>query len=150
MPEMNPPALDQMLAWGTSGGNVVKVLFQAADDGMSLVWSWFGPDYPLPRHSHNADCLYYVVAGEARMGNRVIAAGAGFFVPAGAPYAYTAGRRRSDPRVPQRESIRHADHRRARPLGPDTAGRRREARIVDGGSRTDVINVRSFSIGRFP
>ena len=92
MPEMNPPALDQMMNWGLSGGNVAKVLFKdGGEDGMSLVWSWFGPDYPLPRHSHNADCLYYVVAGEARMGNRTVAAGAGFFVPAGAPYAYTAG-----------------------------------------------------------
>jgi hypothetical protein len=32
-----------------------------------------------------------VVSGEARLGNRTIGAGAGFFVPAGAPYAYSAG-----------------------------------------------------------
>jgi len=31
------------------------------------------------------------VAGEASLGNRVVKAGAGFFVPDGAPYAYTAG-----------------------------------------------------------
>jgi len=37
------------------------------------------------------DCLYYVVAGEARLGNQVVAAGDGFFVPADAPYAYSAG-----------------------------------------------------------
>jgi hypothetical protein len=58
---------------------------------MSLVWSWFGPNYALPRHSHSADCLYYVVRGEAHLGNRVVGAGGGFFVPADAPYAYTAG-----------------------------------------------------------
>jgi hypothetical protein len=92
MPVMDPPATDQMMTWALSGGNLVKVLFQqGGDDGMSLVWSWFAPDYPLPRHSHDADCLYYVVSGEARMGNRRIPAGGGFFVPAGAPYAYTAG-----------------------------------------------------------
>jgi len=91
MPSMDPPAPDQMVEWATSGGHLVKVLFQHADDGMSLVWSRFGPGYPLPRHSHSADCLYYVVSGEARMGARRITAGAGFFVPAGAPYAYTAG-----------------------------------------------------------
>jgi hypothetical protein len=90
MPEMDPPAPEQMMTWALSGSHVVKVLF-SQPDGMSLVWSWFGPGYPLPRHSHSADCLYYVVAGEARMGNRTIEAGAGFFVPADAPYAYTAG-----------------------------------------------------------
>jgi hypothetical protein len=92
MPTMDPPAPDQMMEWALSGGHVVKVLFQqGGDDGMSLVWSWFGPNYVLPRHSHSADCLYYVVSGEARLGNRTIPAGAGFFVPAGAPYAYAAG-----------------------------------------------------------
>ena len=32
-----------------------------------------------------------VIQGEARLGNRTVPAGGGFFVPAGAPYAYTAG-----------------------------------------------------------
>lgn len=92
MPTVDPPAPDQMMEWALSGGHVVKVLFrQGGDDGMSLVWSWFGPDYVLPRHSHDADCLYYVVAGEARLGNRTVPAGGGFFVPSGAPYAYAAG-----------------------------------------------------------
>jgi quercetin dioxygenase-like cupin family protein len=61
------------------------------ETGMSLVWTRFEAGYPLPRHSHSADCLYYVVAGEARLGNKVVPAGSGFFVPADAPYAYTAG-----------------------------------------------------------
>ena len=92
MPTLDPPAPDQMMEWALSGGHVVKVLFrQGGDDGMSLVWSWFGPDYVLPRHSHDADCLYYVVSGEARLGNRAVPAGGGFFVPSGAPYAYAAG-----------------------------------------------------------
>ncbi len=42
-------------------------------------------------HSHDVDCFYYVVAGEAHLGNRVVVAGDGFFVPADAPYAYSAG-----------------------------------------------------------
>lgn len=92
MPEVDPPAPDALVEWALSGGHDVRVLFrQGGDDGMSLVWSRFAPHYPLPRHSHSADCLYYVVSGEARMGNRRIGAGAGFFVPADAPYAYTAG-----------------------------------------------------------
>ena len=92
LPTMDPEAPDQLVEWALSGGHVVKTLFQhEGDEGMSLVWSWFGPNYALPRHSHSADCLYYVVAGEAHLGNRVVPAGSGFFVPADAPYAYTAG-----------------------------------------------------------
>lgn len=89
MPEVDPGVTEQFMEWGLSGGHVVKVLYREGD--MSLVWSWFGPDYVLPRHSHDADCLYFVVSGEARMGRRTIGPGAGFFVPAGAPYAYSAG-----------------------------------------------------------
>lgn len=89
MPEIDPPAPEQFMEMVQGGGNAVKVLYRDGD--MSLVWSWLGPNYTLPRHSHSADCLYFVVFGEARLGNRTIPAGAGFFVPAGAPYAYSAG-----------------------------------------------------------
>jgi len=61
------------------------------DDGMSLVRAWFGPHYVLPRHTHDGDCLYYVVAGSLQMGSQVLGAGDGFFVPSDAPYAYEAG-----------------------------------------------------------
>jgi hypothetical protein len=60
-------------------------------DGLSLIWLRFGSNYVLPRHSHSTDCLYYVVAGEVRLGNRTVGAGEGFFVPADVPYAYTVG-----------------------------------------------------------
>jgi hypothetical protein len=74
-------------------GQTVKVLYrQPADEGgFSLVYAWFKPHYILPRHSHDADCLYYVVAGTAVLGNQVLCAGDGFFVPSGAPYQYSAG-----------------------------------------------------------
>jgi hypothetical protein len=91
-PTMNPPAEDQMMEWALSSGQVVKVLYGDPEaGGMSLVWSWFAPHFPLPRHSHSADCLYFVHRGELRMGNQVVKEGEGFFVPEGAPYAYTAG-----------------------------------------------------------
>jgi hypothetical protein len=35
--------------------------------------------------------LYYVVAGEVHLGNRVVRSGEGFFAPADVPYGYTAG-----------------------------------------------------------
>ena len=89
MPELDPPALDQFMELVRGGGNAVKVLYRDGD--MSLVWSCFAPNYTLPRHSHSADCLYCLVFGEIHLGNKTITAGAGFFVPAGAPYAYAAG-----------------------------------------------------------
>ena len=65
MPTMDPPAPDELMEWATASGQVVKVLFGDPEaGGMSLVWSWFAPDFPLPRHSHSADCLYYVTKGE--------------------------------------------------------------------------------------
>jgi quercetin dioxygenase-like cupin family protein len=73
-------------------GETLRVLFRhAGEAGFSLVRVSFGPNYLLPRHSHSADCLYYVLAGEVRLGNRVVGAGDGFFVPKDHPYAYQAG-----------------------------------------------------------
>lgn len=73
-------------------GSKVKVLFKGeGTSGFSLVHAWFGPGYRLSRHSHSADCLYYVLTGEAHMGSRVISAGDGFFVKADQPYVYEAG-----------------------------------------------------------
>lgn len=89
LPAFDDEVGDQVTEWALSPGHVVRVLYRDGD--MSLVWSWFGPDYMLPRHSHDSDCLYVVIAGEAHAGSRVLTAGAGFFVPADAPYAYTAG-----------------------------------------------------------
>jgi quercetin dioxygenase-like cupin family protein len=93
-PEMDPmPPMDVLAELGArEGGYVNKVLFgDPTGGGMSLVWLWYAAHYTLPRHSHDVDCTYYVVAGEAHMGNQVVPAGDGFFVPAGAPYAYSAG-----------------------------------------------------------
>jgi hypothetical protein len=94
---MSPPDLDESIRTNLdltplAAGSKVTVLFKGdGPDGMSLVHAWFGPNYRLPRHTHSADCLYFVVAGEAVMGNRVVKAGDGFFVKADQPYAYSAG-----------------------------------------------------------
>ena len=74
------------------GGEQVLCLFrEPKDDGLSLCYAWFKSGYVLPRHSHNADCLYYVVAGEVHLGRQVLGKGDGFFVPADAPYSYVTG-----------------------------------------------------------
>ena len=76
-------------AAGASEGNIVKLLF--AMPGMSLTYAWFKSGFPLPLHSHNADCLYYIVAGTLRLGTEELGAGDGFFVGANVPYTYVPG-----------------------------------------------------------
>lgn len=58
---------------------------------MSLTRAWFKSGFPLPLHTHDSDCLYYIVAGSIRMGTTTLVAGDGFFVGSEVPYAYTAG-----------------------------------------------------------
>lgn len=59
--------------------------------GMNLSSAWFKSGYPVLLHSHDADCLYYVISGSLKTGTEEIAAGDGFLVPANTPYTYTAG-----------------------------------------------------------
>lgn len=59
--------------------------------GFSLLYLGIKPNFPLPRHSHDVDCLYYMISGSAVMGNRTLGPGDSFFVPADAPYQYDAG-----------------------------------------------------------
>jgi quercetin dioxygenase-like cupin family protein len=73
-------------------GADVRCLFREPHaGGLSLCYAWFKSGYLLPRHSHDADCVYYVIGGELRLGNQVLRKGDGFFVPSGAPYSYRAG-----------------------------------------------------------
>jgi hypothetical protein len=59
--------------------------------GFSLTYVWFKSDFPLPRHSHQMDCAYYIVGGSLQIGGDVLGKGDGFFVPANMPYTYIAG-----------------------------------------------------------
>jgi hypothetical protein len=59
--------------------------------GMSLTKVWFKSGFPLPRHSHDCACLYYILAGSVSMGNEVLEAGDGFFVGEDVPYTYKVG-----------------------------------------------------------
>jgi mannose-6-phosphate isomerase-like protein (cupin superfamily) len=82
--------INASVAAGAASGSDVKVLVRDAG-GFSLVHVWFKANYPLPRHSHSADCMYYVISGSAVMGNQTLWPGDSFFVPADAPYQYSAG-----------------------------------------------------------
>jgi hypothetical protein len=88
---------------GIDDGQTVKMLFSAP--GFSLTYAWFKSGFPLPRHSHNADCLYYIVAGSLTLGSETLGAGDGFFVPADGAYAYTPG-----PDGVEVLEFRHAQH----------------------------------------
>jgi quercetin dioxygenase-like cupin family protein len=90
------PAMDagsaRLVDAGVLDGSAVTQLFRhGGAGGFSLVHVWFKPHYHLPRHAHDADCLYYVLSGQVLMGSQVMEAGDGFYVPAGQVYGYRAG-----------------------------------------------------------
>ncbi len=78
-----------LAAAGYEEGHRLKLLFAAP--GMSLTHVWFKSGFPLPRHSHDADCLYYIIAGSLRLGTEELGPGDGFLIGADVPYAYTPG-----------------------------------------------------------
>jgi hypothetical protein len=79
----------RLIAAGINDGTVVKMLFSAP--GFSLAYVWFKANFPLARHSHNADCLYYIIAGGLKLGTEALGPGDGFLLPAGTPYTYAVG-----------------------------------------------------------
>lgn len=84
--------IEEMMACvdaGLQDGAKSHVIF--AGFGLSLVRVWFKKNFPLPLHSHDADCVYYITNGGLRLGTEDLGAGDGFFVPAGVPYTYTPG-----------------------------------------------------------
>lgn len=93
-PSPPPPAeraaFGSILSEGRERGTAVRVLSKAPS-GLSLVYAWFKSFYPLPPHSHDADCMYYVVSGELTMGTQTLRAGDGLYVPANMFYSFTAG-----------------------------------------------------------
>lgn len=85
-------ALSQLGAVNVGVGEKTRLLFkEPGDDGMSLLYVWFKSGYVLPFHSHSTDCLYYILAGELRMGSHVLHQGDGIFIPGGHAYGYEAG-----------------------------------------------------------
>ena len=144
MPAMN----DEQVAAGapeiymdSAPGTDVRVAVRQTPEegGFSILHVWFKADYPVPRHTHDADCLYYIVSGSAILGSQTLRPGDGFFIPAGAPYGYDAGpegvelleiRHNAwqfdirDPRVERRQVGSHGRHHRQPPRGMD--GRLRE------------------------
>lgn len=59
--------------------------------GFTLTRAWFKNGFPIPLHSHEADCLYYIAAGDIKLGTETLVPGDGFFVPGGSPYTFVPG-----------------------------------------------------------
>jgi hypothetical protein len=74
---------------GMEEGSTVKLLYSRP--GMSLTYCWFKSGFPLPLHSHSADCLYFIVAGSLKIGTEELGPGDGFFLGSDVPYAYVPG-----------------------------------------------------------
>lgn len=79
----------KIVAAGYTEGDEVKILTDMP--GFSLAYAWLKQDYPLTLHSHDSDCLYYVIAGSLRLGTTDLGPRDSFFVPAGVPYTYRPG-----------------------------------------------------------
>ena len=70
------------------------LVHQGKDEGgMSIVYLFFKPNFPLFLHKHDVDSLYVVISGSAVgfMGEETLLPGDCFSVPKGTPYYYTAG-----------------------------------------------------------
>jgi mannose-6-phosphate isomerase-like protein (cupin superfamily) len=74
---------------GYTEGDVTKVLVQMP--GFSLTHTWMKKNYPLSLHSHDSDCMYYIVAGTTRVGTEDLGPRDCFFVPANVPYTHKPG-----------------------------------------------------------
>ena len=82
-------AVTKLMQAGIDNGANNELLFSGG--GMSLAKVWFKSGYPLPRHSHDCACLYYITAGSLRLGKEDLGPGDGFFVGMDVPYTYIAG-----------------------------------------------------------
>jgi hypothetical protein len=81
--------MKKLMEAGYHHGDEVKVLVDIP--GFSLTHVWFKAEYPLLLHSHNADCLYYIIAGSLQMGSETLGPRDSFFVPADGAYTYRPG-----------------------------------------------------------
>ncbi|KMS52023.1 hypothetical protein V474_02940 [Novosphingobium barchaimii LL02] len=95
--------MDKLVGAGFLDGEEVRVLCNLP--GFSLTHVWFKKDYPLPLHSHDTDCLYYIIAGSLRLGTEDLGPRDTVFIPAGVPYTYKPG-----PDGAELLEFRHASH----------------------------------------
>jgi quercetin dioxygenase-like cupin family protein len=76
---------------GLRDSAVIRLLFEDERAGVSLTYAWFKAGAMVPRHSHSADCLYYMISGSVSFGSEELGPGDGFLVPANTLYSLEAG-----------------------------------------------------------
>jgi mannose-6-phosphate isomerase-like protein (cupin superfamily) len=81
--------MDRLVANGYLHGGETRILTDLP--GFAIAHVWFKKGYPLPLHSHDADCMYYIIAGGLRIGTEDLGPRDCFFIPAGVPYTYKPG-----------------------------------------------------------
>ena len=79
----------RMMAAGYADGQEARVLVQLP--GLTLFHIWNKRGYPTPPHTHDVDCLYFVVAGTVSVGRETLGPGDCFFIPADTTYTYEVG-----------------------------------------------------------
>jgi mannose-6-phosphate isomerase-like protein (cupin superfamily) len=94
--------MNKALAAGYLEGDEIKVLCQLP--GFSLTHVWFKEGYALPLHSHDCECLYYIIAGSLKLGTEELGPRDSFFIPTNVPYTYKPG-----PEGVELLEIRHAN-----------------------------------------
>jgi mannose-6-phosphate isomerase-like protein (cupin superfamily) len=81
--------LQQFRETADCGGAAALTLFSMP--ALHVSYAWFKSGYPLPLHSHDADCYYLVIAGSMHVGTEELGKGDGVLIPAGAPYTVSPG-----------------------------------------------------------
>jgi mannose-6-phosphate isomerase-like protein (cupin superfamily) len=89
MTDVQRTGIKSAVAAGYIEGDEVQILTQTP--GFNLAHAWLKKNYPLALHSHDSDCMYYIVAGTLRLGTEELGPRDCFFVPAGVPYTYKPG-----------------------------------------------------------
>jgi len=81
--------MTQLVEKGVARGAETRVLLSSPN--LHVTYVWFKSGFPLPLHSHDADCFYQIIAGSMDVGTEEVRKGDSVFVPAGAPYSFTPG-----------------------------------------------------------
>ncbi len=77
---------------GMHEGHRLRCLYRSPlPDGPSLCHMWLKSGFVTPRHKHDTNCIYYVLAGKLKLGNASAGPGEGVFVPEATVYSIEAG-----------------------------------------------------------
>jgi len=91
----NTELMDTAARLASSDCSINKLMLHQSrgDGGLSIVYLFFKPNFPLFRHAHDVDSLYVVISGSVVdfMGQETLRPGDIWSVKAGNSYWYTAG-----------------------------------------------------------